>query len=340
MTRQTKYVGDHHKERMKTIADTDASAQIKTMGIDCGNIKENLAFYAKADCEHVISGKNNSYIVLGRDRPGSKHEGYGGKGYTQCGMIDLVVGRMNTNENGPVEYFEYVKEEPAQPVLVDPMFVPYQPLKEGQKRDQVPVTWATDSARIYISQYTDIDDNFKLSDGKVGNSKGKSGIGIKADAVRIIGNEGIKLVTNSDGTNSFGELLTNKGIDLIANNKGDTLDKPPTLQPLVKGENLRECMSETLEELVKLQSTLQGFVNLVVKGNVSWGMHTHPPAVPYIDIFPRETLIMDSTDLNNSLVNMTLKSLTSHSKNIESIKGKFLKPNGSRYINSQFNNTN
>ena len=333
MTRQMKRGGDHHKERTKTIAGTDASAQIKTMGIDCGNIKENLAFYAKADCEHVISGKNNSYIVLGRDRPGSKHEGYGGKGYTQCGMIDLVVGRMNTKD-GPVEYFEYVKEEPPQPVLVDPMFVPYQPLKEGQTKDQVPVTWATDSARIYVSQYTDIDDNFKLSDGKVGNSKGKSGIGIKADAVRIIGNEGIKLVTNSDGTNSFGELLTNNGIDLIANDRGNAL------QPLVKGENLRECMEKTLEELIKIQSTLQGFVGQVIRANVDWGKHKHPPPVLNKDIFENPFLLSSAADINTTLEAKALDGFARHSKNLESIKGKFLKPNGSRYINSQFNNTN
>ena len=51
-----------------------------------------------------------------------------------------------------------------------------------------------DSARIYISQKVDSDDAFGLAPGVVGQSTGKSGIGIKADAVRIIGREGVRVL--------------------------------------------------------------------------------------------------------------------------------------------------
>lgn len=56
-------------------------------------------------------------------------------------------------------------------------------------------SFQTDAARIYISQLTDIDANFGIDPGKTGYMKERSGIGIKADGVRVIGREGIKLIT-------------------------------------------------------------------------------------------------------------------------------------------------
>jgi len=51
--------------------------------------------------------------------------------------------------------------------------------------DQRPVTvdpsFSKDAARIYISQKTDIDDNFKIKQGNVGKAKARSAIGMKAD---------------------------------------------------------------------------------------------------------------------------------------------------------------
>ena len=48
---------------------------------------------------------------------------------------------------------------------------------------------------------SDIDDNFELVDGSIGNSKNKSAIAMKADGIRIIAREGIKLVTKTDNAN-------------------------------------------------------------------------------------------------------------------------------------------
>jgi hypothetical protein len=61
-------------------------------GLFCTDVKENYPQREQAQCEEVIKGKNNAYIVLGRDRPTSIISGAGGAGYTQSGMIDLVVG--------------------------------------------------------------------------------------------------------------------------------------------------------------------------------------------------------------------------------------------------------
>ena len=340
-------------QKRSAISNADDSAKIKGMGIDCGKISEPLAEYVKADCEVVYPDgghPNNAYIVFGRDRPGLVHEGYGGDGYTQCGMIDIVVGRMSPV---PVAEFNYIKDEPASPVKVDPMLTPYLPLKHGLKEEDVPATWASDAARIYISQMTDIDKNFSLHDGQVGSSIGKSGIGIKADAIRIMGNEGVKIISNSDGTNSSGQKLTKKGIDLIANNDGrrdnaeyirsgtqTLLGKGPSLQPLVKGENLQACIDEMLEEMIKMQSTLQGLVNQFIDANIKWGTHTHPPAIPFVDIFPSPVLIPGALDINMTLGTTTMLSLISHQDNLQNIKNKFLERTGKCFINSKYNNTN
>lgn len=327
------------------------SSEIRELGIDCGNLPETLPKFISAPCETVYEGKNNSFIVLGRDRPSNKHTGYGSKGIPGCGMIDLVVGRMSTEDTPKANFVNCSGD--TERVQVDPMFVPYRARQHGLRSCDVAHDVATDAARLYIAQMTDIDDNFNLVDGNVGNSKSKSAVAIKADAVRIIGNEGIKIITNVDGINSGCKETTSSGIDLIANNAGrrdnaqyakngskTLLSRGPSLQPLVKGDNLRACLDEVVEELIKLQSTMQGFVNQVIMANMYWGNHQHPPAVPYIDVMPRADLVASSIDVNNTLETKTIQSVKSHSQNFNNIKDKFLKPNGKCFINSQYNNTN
>ena len=143
---------------------------------------EPVPTFIQAGCEEVISNKNNASIVLGRDRPGSLASGYGGRGDTQAGSIDLVVGRMSYN--------------PVDDAHVNP-------------------NMKSDAARIYMSQKTDIDENFNLADGTVGCPRTKSGIGIKADGVRMIGREGVKIVTTTDSMTSHGGKVESIGLSLI-----------------------------------------------------------------------------------------------------------------------------
>ena len=72
-----------------------------TQGVNCNTIKEPIPKFIPAACEKIIQGDNNNYIILGRDRPNSLSSGYGGKGNTQAGMIDIVVGRMGNTKAGP-----------------------------------------------------------------------------------------------------------------------------------------------------------------------------------------------------------------------------------------------
>ncbi len=172
---------------------------VNNAGIAGSGLTESVPNYIKAVNDEIVKGANNTWIILGRDRPASRLSGYGGLGDTQAGAIDIVVGRMGA--------------KPQDGVYVDPNF-------------------KTDSARIYISQKTDIDKNFSIVAGGVGDSIARSSIGMKADSIRIIGREGIKLVTATDMENSQGGQITaTMGIDLIAGNNDEDL------QPIVKGEN-------------------------------------------------------------------------------------------------------
>ena len=141
-------------------------------GQGCTNLFEPIPTFDRMECETVFptnnGSKNNAYIVFGRDRNTREgFSGYGGKGCTGAGMIDIVVGR-----GGP---------KPTHLQIVGPNFF-------------------TDAARIYVAQRTDVDKNFNLPlDEKNGivRSENRSAIALKADAIRIIGREGIRLITNA-----------------------------------------------------------------------------------------------------------------------------------------------
>ena len=89
----------------------------------------------------------------------------------------------------------------------------------------------------------------------VGNETAKSAVAVKADGVRIVARDGIKLVTGTDTYDSRGiRIGIQSGIDLIAGNSDEDL------QPLVKGNNLCHALSE-LSQLVNEVSDNVGFIS-------------------------------------------------------------------------------
>ena len=78
-------------------------------GVAGSNVLEPQPQYVKADNEKVIADSNGSYIVLGRDRPGSRISGYGHE--HGSARVDIVVGRVSTdgamayNKNGEACYY-------------------------------------------------------------------------------------------------------------------------------------------------------------------------------------------------------------------------------------------
>ena len=260
--------------------------KVSLNGVFCGTMIEPTPAFYQADCEKVIKGQNSSYIVLGRDRVNSMQSGYGGTGAVQSSMIDLVVGRM-----GPEGKKD--EDEDGEKIFCNPSFT-------------------KDAARIYISQRTDVDKNFSLAAGKVGFSKNRSAIAIKADAVRIIGREGIKLVTRGDRKNARGgDIGVVKGIDLIAGN--DDSD----LQPMIKGDNLTEALRKICGEINNLNAVVGDIIMILMAFHTQMSTHAHPlPPTPVVVPTP-----FGPAPLASTIPGYTLPSLIASSAASVSVTG-------------------
>ncbi len=188
--------------------------------IYCENHEELVPEFDKANCEEKIQGNHNSFIILGRDRPGDWKTGAGGKGDLQCGMIDIVVGRgqaviANNKKKKKAKILEGVEK-------VGPMF-------------------HSDAARIYITQRAlNIDQYFGLRRSGGKTSINKSAVAMKADHIRVIGREKVRIYcgrgnwegfeTGIGETNSLGERLSGQVIELQVGNQ--------ELHPMVLGKRL------------------------------------------------------------------------------------------------------
>ncbi|MCK9596399.1 hypothetical protein M0R19_04405 [Candidatus Pacearchaeota archaeon] len=282
--------------------------QVEKRGIANDIFQEPFPKYNAAPCEIVIEGKNNSWIVLGRDRPASKLSGYGGKGHTGAGSIDLIVGRMSQN---PIQV-----DNEGNTIYADPSF------KE-------------DAARIQISQKSDVDKNFEIVAGKVGKVNAKSSVAIKADSIRIIGREGIKLVTRTDVKNSAGQpIYAVNGIDLIAGN--DDTD----MQPIPKGDSLAESLERLVFHVDKLVSIVDVILMAQMKMNEAVTNHTH--ISPFYGLMTSPSFPVQTAGLK-TMMDFTTKaktSILSIKQNLINFKLNYFSPAGSKYINSRYNNTN
>ena len=288
--------------------------RLQLEGIANGKKIEPIPNFRKAPCEDIhVNGQNNCQIVTGRDRPAGLLSGYGGRGDTQSASIDMVVGRHISSDG--------VEDESGDKIYVDPNF-------------------EKDAARIHISQRTDIDNNFNISDGKVGNSLGRSGIALKADGVRIIGREGIKLVTKTERLNSLdGEILRTKGIDLIAGNKGNQL------QPLVKGRNLVKYLNQIQDDLVAIVGMINSLATKQVALDAVLAAHTHtvipdPTSITTLGTLPSLTLTVGATIDSVGITAMDFPSHTNQLVDIAATKAEYLNSDGPKYILSRYNTTN
>ena len=185
-----------------------------------------------------------------------------------------------------------------------------------------------DAARIYISQRSDIDspEYFNLAAGTVGNPSNTSAIAIKADSVRVIGREGIKLVTGGDTySGASGFLIKDKipGIDLIAGNDDSGLE------PLVKGDKLVEALDKTVEHIQKLNSSTGTVFQVLIKQMeaISKVASVAPPVAAALEI-ATALLKVESYALKDQAFNLLV-----HKYNYQYWFGKY-------YFKSWHNNTN
>jgi hypothetical protein len=264
---------------------------------------EAIPQYIKSQAEKVNS-HGNSHIVLGRDRNASRASGYGGQGHTQASSIDMVVGRGGASPNSIIN--------------VDPNF-------------------RTDAARIYMSQKADIDQYFNLASGTQGSLTARSAIGIKADGVRIIGRDGIKLITRTEPQNSKDGSASYNGIELIACN--DETD----IQSIVKGENLVEALQELEARLSELSSIVLNHLKDQLQFNLKVASHTHiAPQAPVgaIPTLPAISLIPAGISATTNAAEGMIDNYK-HRINTNIIwKTKYLNSASSKYICSKYNKVN
>ena len=253
------------KSKQQRIAKQNFINNTTPTGLNNNFIPEEVPVLRVTNAQNIIKGQNNSFVVLKRDSHAGQASGAGGRGFTQCGAIDIIAGLDSAN--GPHE-----KER-------EPNFF-------------------NDASRIYLTQKGKIDKYFGISKGsKNGDEQWRSGIGIKSDNVNIIGRSHVKIVTgkarvNGDERNSAGGSMTGAGkIDLIAGNfTGEEEPRPlnilgslfdiggkpkKVLQPIPKGDNLLELLTEILDQL----STIQGYTldnrRSIIDLAINYSSHVH-----------------------------------------------------------------
>lgn len=231
---------------------------------------ENKPSYNKTDGEKVIDGYNNTFIVLGRDRPAGEDSGYGSglkSDGRNCGAIDIVVGRLSSLN--PLTLAPKEKNYKTSEELVKSIIQRFPLAQPNLVNSNV----GGDAARIYISQKADIDDYYNLVEGKTkAQVKGVSAIAIKADDVRLISRNTFKIVTKPDAYLSTGRdvpAYTQVGVQLIANNDDSNM------QPMVRGDNLRKAFFSLTEKIEELSGLVAGFIQLQNAFNTQLMTHDH-----------------------------------------------------------------
>ena len=289
--------------------------QVASSGLTNQSFLEAVPKLDTTNSEVVYSNRHNAWIILGRDRPAGVESGYGGLGNTEAGSVDIVVGRMAGTTQGP-----------QASTIVAPNFF-------------------TDAARIHISQKTDVDKNF----GLVGDAQmeARSAIGIKADAVRMIGREGIKLVTgtgkNTEGGQELnsqgGTIETVPGIELIAGNDVSA----ESLEPIVKAYALNDVLVAIVDSVDKLTNIVNENAKLQSQINYALAAHSHevplglgvtkttPPLDAGTKIATKESTKMSSVHQNLYKTKMNSAS---------ALRETYLTPGANKWFGSRFNKTN
>lgn len=296
------------------------------LGIANDKLVEPVPNFIQAPCEKIIQGDNNTFITLGRDRPNDLLSGYGGKGHTGAGAIDIVVGRKSkdpksTNNDGLSEKAVYTHND-----------------------------YIEDASRILISQKTDIDKNFKLSEIEQENCDAKAAIALKSDNIRLIGRESLRLITGTDLENSRGgKQISIPGIYLIAGNN------PDELQAIPLGANLQELLIKILGHIDNISSIVDTFMTYQHEFNSVLQNHNHPDPVGMFlgqmsennplavnggRDMPSPEVVSAGTKVNMQVATVCKGDLIKHKTNLVNTKLRYLKPYGNKYINSRHHKVN
>ena len=254
----------------------------------------------------------------------------GGKGHTQCDAVDLVAGLGGYNprevEKIDIKGADKIESE----IKTNPNFM-------------------LDSARIYVSQKTDVDKNFGIGkfgvveegaednrdDKDIGKYGAKSAVVAKADNIRIIGRESIRIVTGTDKFNSQGgEVLGKSGIEIVAMN--DT----KTLQPMVLGKNLIELLDKLIGQVEDVSNWNHANIKYQMKMNQAMQQHVH--LSPFFALPTTQSPQAAAGGIQCDIETMTKTELSAmkQSTNLQGMRHNYLTESGEKYINSKLNKVN
>ena len=375
------YAGHHHeideKEREKSLTTGSAIDE-----------SDNLPQYTKREGDAVLSASkfggvdNNAYVVFGRDRTGIGEDiekGNYTSGYSAdqaAGAIDIVVGRLAPYPVGLSSTQKKEKSDdedlPEQSKFaVGPLFNPLDiktsidKLKKFDLKKGKHPGIAMDAARIYISQKTDADVNFRIRDVKGSsdfsshNLKGidairasgstsagvkpRSAIVSKADEIRMIARHDIKLVTTGpeERYNSQGGTISSiEGIHLIAGNGQDAMGKDNPQEFLVKGGSLKNATNQMCDLLHDLAGIIEAILMTQIEYNSIIMSHFHLSPLFGLPTTPSPALIPMGIKAIIDHVVRGYMGIIFFRINLTTYRMNFLEPTSKTYILSRYNTTN
>lgn len=302
--------------------------------------------------DHIVqpSTDNNTIIVFGRDRdpfrknkdgkiekPGNdllKSETV--SGYSQhmgAGAIDIIVGR---GAPFPVPGIgDYPNNLP-------PLYL----TRRDDRLKKITLTngdhpgYLMDAARIYISQMTDIDDYFKISDVNVGSLKTDltptSAIILKSDRIRMHARRDIKIVAGGDfetSHDSNGFTIKERGrIHLMAGN-GKYFENQ---QPIPVGYNLEACLKSMCRSIIKSLQAIDRFIVDQKKLNAVLATHMHATGAGPTTGNPVCEAV--HKDFSFECANQQEDIFTALN-NVIKVQNRYLKSTSKHWINSNYNTT-
>jgi hypothetical protein len=303
---------------------------------------------------------NNAMIVFGRDRTGQgeldapkakdiiSQSGY--SDHMGAGAIDIVVGRVSPfpldvdgKSWGPL--FNTKRDIPEFELeLLVGVENPLDPNSNQFLANHPGI--AMDASRIYISQMTDVDDNFNIQKdlhrGSTVKKKTKTrtptaAIMLKSDKIRMHARQDIKIVTGGsfERTNSQGnDITTIGGIHLMAGNKASEQ------QPIPLGDNLVHALNNLSKKLDELTGIVYAFNTKQMQFNKTLGEHFHQSPFYGMATSPSITAGPHSVETIISQFSLVSQQLFNLKNNIGSFQSKYLKKGSDNYINSDHNTTN
>ncbi len=187
-----------------------------------------------------IEGSNNSLVVLGSAGSlGDKRE--------SAGMIDIVVGRGQTNNTSPAATFSNGRN-----------------FNENDKTAQIKpsegdIDLANDLSSIYISMSDNLDKQFGIDVGSVEDAGPSAGI--RSNHIRLSAREDVKITVESSGS-KIG-IIVKDGKVTITNGTG-----AQSTDVIVDGAGLQSSLAAALTELAVLPSLL-GITTLNTKNLIN-----------------------------------------------------------------------